>query len=277
MRLIFGPVIFTLAFLLAPGQVLASESTDKICANATRHAEETFHLPRYLLFAISLKETGRWDDARKESYTWPWTVTSGGEGRHYPSKFAAIAEVKRLLAQGRTNIDVGCMQINLRYHSTGFTDLKDAFDPEKNAEYAARFLAELKERHGNWRAAVEHYHSSNPVRGKNYRETVSELQQQAFKNVNLTMPDPSTDNEELANAAQARADALTADALARRERHEREADRREELAAEARATAEADALRFRAEFEARKARRLAAWQKIKAERQAAAESATRVN
>ena len=118
----------------------------------TRRGEK-YHLPRHLLFAISLKETGRWNAQRKESYTWPWTVTSGGEGQHYPTQFAAISEVRRLAA-GVTNIDVGCMQINLRYHGTAFEDIEEAFDPFKNTDYAARFLTELKKRHGSWRDAT---------------------------------------------------------------------------------------------------------------------------
>ena len=237
-------------------------------SNATHHAEEEHRLPKHLLFAISLKETGRWNDERKESYTWPWTVTSGGEGRHYPTIFAAMAEVRRLLAAGTTNIDVGCMQINLRYHGTAFEDLAEAFDPLKNAGYAARFLTELKQRHGSWRDAIEHYHSGNSVRGKNYREAVSKLQQQAYMGDALTMADPSADNIELAASAAERADALAAKALARQERQAEEQARREERAARQREIADARALELRQEFEDRKARLLAAWEKRKAERRA---------
>ncbi|WP_420403866.1 transglycosylase SLT domain-containing protein [Nisaea sp.] len=264
-----------LAILAAPLLVLAgisgaSETSDRMCANATRHAEGEHRIPRHLLFAISLKETGRWNDERQESFTWPWTVTSGGEGRHFPHKIAAMAEVRRLLAKGITNIDVGCMQINLHYHGKAFDSLEEAFDPDRNTEYAARFLTELKQRHGSWRDAIEHYHSGNETRGRTYRHAVSRLQQQAYKGVALTMADPSTDDIELAARSAARADALSAAADARREQLEQEAAIREARAARQLKIASETARRLKQEFEDRRASKLAAWQKLKAERQAAA-------
>lgn len=268
MPIIFAAFVFVTLGLLATPRAHALGPSDKACANATRHAEEEYRLPKHLLFAISLKETGRWHDERKESYTWPWTVTSGGKGRHYPTVFAAMAEVRRLLATGTTNIDVGCMQINLRYHGTAFEDLAEAFDPLKNADYAARFLIELKERHGSWRDATEHYHSGNSVRGKNYRDAVSKLQQKAYRGEAVTMADPSTDNLTLASDAADRADALTAKALARKEQQAIEQALRDERAARQREIAKKKALQLRQEFEDRKARRLAAWEQRKAARKA---------
>ncbi len=268
MQIIFAAFVIATLGLLATPRAHALAPSNKICANATRHAEEEYRLPKHLLFAISLKETGRWNDTRKESYTWPWTVTSGGKGRHYPTVFAAMAEVRRLLATGTTNIDVGCMQINLRYHGTAFEDLAEAFDPLKNADYAARFLTELKERHGSWRDATEHYHSGNSVRGKNYRDAVSKLQQKAYRGETVTMADPSTDNLTLASAAAERADDLTAKSLARKEQLALEQALRDERAERQRETAKERASELRQEFEDRKARLLAAWKKRKAERRA---------
>lgn len=263
---IFAAIVSATLGLLFTPQAHALGPSDKICANATRHAEEEYRLPKHLLFAMSLKETGRWNDERKESYTWPWTVTSGGKGRHYPTVFAAMAEVRRLLAKGTTNIDVGCMQINLRYHGTAFEDLAEAFDPLKNTDYAARFLTELKERHGSWRDAIEHYHSGNSVRGKNYRDAVTKLQQKAYRGETVTMADPSTDNLTLASAAADRADALTAKALARKEQQAQEQAERDARAARQREIAKERAQELRQEFEDRKARLLAAWQQRKAAR-----------
>jgi len=277
MRFLFKLAILAAPFLVASGLAGASETSDRMCANAARHAETEHRIPRHLLFAISLKETGRWHDGRQESYTWPWTVTSGGEGRHFPNKIAAMAEVRRLLAKGITNIDVGCMQINLHYHGKAFDDLEEAFDPDRNTEYAARFLTELKKRYGSWREAIEHYHSGNETRGKNYRHAVSRLQQQAYKGVAVTGADPSTDDIELLARSAARADALKEDAAARRERLELEAAIREARAARQREIASETARKLRTEFQSRRASKLAAWRKLKAQRQAAAGFAVSVN
>src|SRR5690606_15334160 len=83
-----------------------------LCAPAIARAEREAGLPAGILQAIALAESGRWDKARGEGYAWPWTVTSGAAGRYYASKAEALAEVRRLRAAGRTNIDVGCMQVN---------------------------------------------------------------------------------------------------------------------------------------------------------------------
>jgi hypothetical protein len=61
--------------------------------------------------------------------------------------------------RGITNIDIGCFQINYRWHADGFRSLDDMFHPELNALYAARFLSELYREFGNWTEAVGAYHS----------------------------------------------------------------------------------------------------------------------
>ena len=66
-------------------------------------------------------------------------MTASGRGHYLNSKAAAIAFVKRLRKRGVSNIDVGCMQINLHYHTDAFANLQDAFDLCRNAGYAADF------------------------------------------------------------------------------------------------------------------------------------------
>ena len=41
------------------------------------------------------------------------------------------------------SVDVGCMQISLTYHPDAFSSMDQAFDPASNADYGARFLAQL--------------------------------------------------------------------------------------------------------------------------------------
>jgi len=159
----------------------ADRAAAATCDAATRNAESVERIPRGLLKAISLKESGRWDPERKRSYAWPWTVTSGGSGTHYKTKSEAISAVKELQEAGRTNIDVGCMQINLHYHPHAFTSLDDAFDPAKNAGYAAAHLHQLREDYKSWPTAVERYHSGDPERGKAYRTAVYKLKTKAAR------------------------------------------------------------------------------------------------
>ncbi len=146
-----------------------------LCAAATARRERADAIPAHLLRAISLAETGRWDAAEGVNLAWPWTVTAEGEGRYFDTKADAMAEVKTLKARGIGNIDVGCMQINLRYHPNAFADLDKAFDPATNVAYAARYLKDLHASLGSWTRAAGAYHSKDPTRGRAYRSRVMRL------------------------------------------------------------------------------------------------------
>ncbi len=146
-----------------------------ICRTHTQRQERLRQIPRHLLGAISLAETGRWNEKLGASFAWPWTVTAKGEGHYFADKQSAIAATRKLIAQGVANIDVGCMQINLHYHPRAFPDLEAAFDPARNTAYAASFLAGLHGETGDWQSAAAHYHSSNPALNRDYQKKVVAL------------------------------------------------------------------------------------------------------
>lgn len=142
------------------------------CATPIAEAERTHRLPTHLLAAISKVESGRWRPETGEILAWPWTVTAEGESHYLPSKAAAIRKVEHLRGHGIRNIDVGCMQINLKYHPHAFDSLEAAFDPAENVAYATRFLGELKARWGSWSRAIGKYHSNTPRLSGRYRTKV---------------------------------------------------------------------------------------------------------
>lgn len=144
----------------------------QICQRATRYAEAASALPKDLLTAISHAESGQWDAQKQAIIAWPWTVTSGGKGRYFPDKQSAIAHVRNLQRKGVRNIDVGCLQVNLRYHPDAFPSLEAAFDPNTNARYAAQFLGKLQRSNKSWSQAIKRYHSAHPSRGDPYHERV---------------------------------------------------------------------------------------------------------
>lgn len=145
------------------------------CERATARWETISPVPNGLLRAISMAESGRWSKKDKIVRAWPWTVTSGGPGTYFPSKQAALAEVRRLQAKGVKNIDVGCMQVNLHYHGEHFGSIEEAMDPDINAAYAARFLTQLKNDAGSWNQAAGYYHSRTPERTAYYRSKVEKF------------------------------------------------------------------------------------------------------
>ncbi len=162
-----------LATFLLPVSALQAFGWSGVCIDTAARINVAERLPKDMLAGIAITESGRTDPSSKAKVAWPWTVTSGGEGQYFPTKAAAIAEVKRLRAKGVENIDVGCMQINLKYHPDAFASLSDAFDPETNVRYAARFLKELRQAGNGWSDAVRRYHSADADRGQAYEKRVA--------------------------------------------------------------------------------------------------------
>ncbi len=140
-----------------------------LCASHAADAGHREGLPPQLLGAIAKVESGRWNGGQGAVIAWPWTVTAEGKGRFLPSRSAAVATVRALQARGHSNIDVGCMQVNLMHHGQAFADLDEAFDPAHNVGYAARFLSRLRAETRSWTKAIGRYHSRTPRLSGPYR------------------------------------------------------------------------------------------------------------
>jgi hypothetical protein len=91
----------------------AAGPVDGLCAALARQAEREQGIPPGLVQALALAESGRWHADEGITRPWPWTVTSGTDSFFLPSKPEALRKVEELRTEGRTNIDVGCMQVNL--------------------------------------------------------------------------------------------------------------------------------------------------------------------
>lgn len=161
---------------LAEGQLAGefAESWD-LCAAATFAVERETRIPKSLLTAISIAESGRRDDLNKTNVAWPWTVTSGTEQWYLDSKAAAVAQVKSMILDGKRNIDVGCMQVNLYFHGDAFGSLDAAFDPLSNVSYAASFLKRLRTSTEDWLTAAGNYHSATPDYHRRYKRKIAEI------------------------------------------------------------------------------------------------------
>ncbi len=259
-----------MALAAAHSSAAPTPEAHALCIEATRNAERRHHLAPHLLGAISLAETGRWSQAHRASFAWPWTVMAEGRGRYLPSKAAAIAEVITLQARGVRNIDVGCMQVNLHYHADAFDDLNQAFDPETNANYAAAFLRDLKDEVGTWKDAVAYYHSRDDQRGDAYQGRVYDLWYGQRTNLVTAAAGSVVPVTPEARAADARLIELARNWAARAEQYQlikaaRAANR--EFLRKQREIVDA---RTAAAFEARKAQVMAEWEERKRQRAARA-------
>lgn len=142
------------------------DGPETACVAAIRDAEDRYGIPDNLLLGIGLQEAGIERGGRMT--VWPWTVNVEGEGRFLRAADEAIAWVRDRRGAGAELIDVGCMQVNLRWHPDAFATLEEAFDPVRNVDYAASYLSELHGRLGDWRAAAGRYHSADPDRAARY-------------------------------------------------------------------------------------------------------------
>ena len=85
-----------LASLLAPNSAYASKSPvfRGPCGQAVSIAEQAHGLPRLLLHAVSLTESGR-NAGRNRAYTaWPWTINAAGKGKFFRTKAEALAAIR---------------------------------------------------------------------------------------------------------------------------------------------------------------------------------------
>ena len=148
--------------------------TSKQCSFYFDYYEKLHGIPKHLLSSIAIRETGRWDKYNKKLVSWPWSVNQSGNSNYFKTKNEAMIAVKKHIIEGKTNIDVGCMQINLRYHPKAFNNLFQALEPRNNIEYAADFLKKLYNKYSSWHKAIAAYHSNSEL-GMKYAEKVIKI------------------------------------------------------------------------------------------------------
>ena len=161
--------------LASPHPVAADEAeySAALCERALANGARRGGVPPEVLHAISLTETGR--NTGGTLRPWPWAINREGKGYWFDTREEALAFGRQSLAEGRTSFDVGCTQINYRWHGHAFTSLDQMFDPEATATYAAQFLRTLYEERGSWSEAAGAYHSLTPELAAKYRARFDRL------------------------------------------------------------------------------------------------------
>ncbi len=165
------------AALLLAGLFLAASfpalASGEICDRAAAQAAARTGVPEGILRALTRTETGR--RMKGEFSPWPWSMNVAGKGHWFASRREAESYLQDISASGIRNFDVGCFQINYRWHGTGFASPSAMFDPLGNALYAARFLRRLYEEKGNWVDAAAAYHSRTPKYATRYRTRFEQI------------------------------------------------------------------------------------------------------
>ncbi len=158
------------AICLVAGQEAAAGSIPD-CMALARAAEGRHGLPNGILQSISRIEASRIQS--DGSYrAWPWTLNDSGKGLFFDNREQVLDYLDTHMTNPDTSIDIGCMQINTKWHGSFFETLDEMLDPASNVDYAAGFLTDLYYAHGSWNEAIRHYHSSDRRKNSPYLRRV---------------------------------------------------------------------------------------------------------
>ena len=168
------PLLLAAVLLLPhPGAAMDPDPNAALCESAIAAGARRAGVPPHVLYAIALTETGRKSGGRVRPY--PWAINREGKGYWFKTREEALAFGQQSLAEGRRSFDVGCVQINYRWHGHAFPSLEAMFDPEWTATYAGQFLRNLYEERGSWSEAAGAYHSLTPELAQIYRTRFDRL------------------------------------------------------------------------------------------------------
>ena len=185
--------IIVVYVVLAPVQSASASADDRqtalICENAALVVSQESNVPLDVLRAISLTETGRKGAAG--FLPWPWTVNMEGAGRWFDDRNAARDFVNRHFNRGARSFDVGCFQINYRWHGQAFASIDEMFEPLANARYAAKFLGELYEEFGDWTLAAGAFHSRTPRYARKYKARFTRIRAGLEDLNDAVIPEPA--------------------------------------------------------------------------------------
>lgn len=160
--------VIGLAGQAMPARAGLDPALSQLCYQAIARNAKRMNVPVDVMLAISLTETGRKLDG--QTRPWPWTVNMQGTGKWFETRGEALAYVKAHFARGARSFDVGCFQINYKWHHQHFRSIEDMFDPNINAAYAAKFLSDLFREKGSWSLAAGAFHSRTPEYANRYRK-----------------------------------------------------------------------------------------------------------
>lgn len=167
-------LLHVLAFgVLSPAWALPVQAQSELCDQAAIGAATKTGVPQNVLLALTRTETGRSRSGKLQP--WPWTVNLRGKGYWFSSKAEAVSFVTLHHDSGAKSFDIGCFQVNFKWHGQAFQSIADMFDPAINALYAANFLQDLHQSRDDWTEAAGAYHSRTPELKARYQARFEDI------------------------------------------------------------------------------------------------------
>ena len=166
-------LLLLLLFLLSSKLHASTHFSDlNVCETVALEAENAFNLPSGILTSIAKVESGR-KTGTGVYRAWPWTINDNGKGLFFDTRKSAVDYIIKQKEFDNTHIDIGCMQISVKWHSHAFSSPESMLDPYTNIAYAAVFLEELYQTHGDWELAIKYYHSADTKKNIPYLQKVN--------------------------------------------------------------------------------------------------------
>lgn len=126
-----------------------------------------------LLYSVSLAESAYGIGEKGKIAPHAWTLRAS-KAHYSKTKDEAEATLQSYIDAGTTLVDIGLMQVNLRWHGQRVTNPSDLLDPITNVRVAADILSEaINSAKGDITLGIGRYHHwGDEDRARNYGERV---------------------------------------------------------------------------------------------------------
>lgn len=152
-----------LAFTFLIGLMILAIPARAGCLDHIVDAEKEFNIPKGILLAVSLVESGGGGTPS------PFIMNVRGRVMFPRTEAEAATYLRDNQGNLRGNVYAGCMQLSLAHHKQAFRPVEKIVNPEANVRYAAKYLVSLRRETGSWAAAVTRYNGSSGVKAAAYQ------------------------------------------------------------------------------------------------------------
>jgi hypothetical protein len=116
-------------------------------------------LDPYILYSVALVESAKGNGIHQLT-PWPWALNKSGKSFIPASRHAAKIILNQTIASGSRNIDVGLMQVNVRWQGHRVQQPDQLLNPVTNLRVGANVLAEaIQSTPNNLALGIGRYHS----------------------------------------------------------------------------------------------------------------------
>lgn len=152
-----------LAFTFLIGLMILAVPARAGCLDHIVDAEKEFNIPKGVLMAVSLVESGGGGTPS------PFIMNVRGRVVIPRTEAEAATYLRDNKGNLRGSVYAGCMQLSLAHHKQAFRPVEKIVNPEANVRYAAKYLVDLRRETGSWAAAVTRYNGSSGAKAAAYQ------------------------------------------------------------------------------------------------------------